>query len=67
MEITLKAGKKCSICSCGLSNTLPYCDNSHREFNDKNGTEYKSLKVTPYKDTIIEAQSSRWIATRKDK
>ena len=45
MEIKLKAGKKYSICSCGLSGSLPFCDNTHREFNSANGTEYKSVKI----------------------
>ena len=60
MDIKLKAGKKYSICSCGLSGSLPFCDNTHREFNTKNGIEYKSLKITSEKDTIIELTSSRW-------
>ena len=37
MEIKLKAGKKYKICSCGLSKSLPFCDNGHREFNAANG------------------------------
>ena len=60
MKIKLKAGKKYSICSCGISNSLPFCDNSHRKFNAENGTEYKSLKITPTLDTIIEVDSSLW-------
>ena len=39
MKIKLKADKKYSICSCGLSGSLPFCDNSHR----KEG-KFKSLK-----------------------
>ena len=60
MKINLKAGKKYSICSCGLSQSMPYCDNTHREFNAKNNTEYKSVKITPDSDTEIEVASSRW-------
>ena len=60
MEIKLKAGKRYKICSCGLSQTLPYCDNGHREFNAKYNTEYKSVKITPDSDTIIEVNSNRW-------
>ena len=48
MEINLKAGKKYSICSCGLSKILPYCDNTHRDYNAKNATEYKSLKIISF-------------------
>ncbi len=60
MEIKLKAGKRYKICSCGLSQTLPFCDNAHREFNGANNTEYKSVKITPDSDTIIEVTSNRW-------
>ena len=60
MEIKLKAGKRYKICSCGLSKTLPFCDNAHREFNGTNNTEYKSVKITPDSDTIIEVTSNRW-------
>ena len=67
MEIKLKAGKKYSLCTCGLSNSLPFCDNAHREFNAENDTEYKSLKFTPRKDTIIEVTSSRWESIQESK
>ena len=43
MKIKLKKGKKYSICSCGLSKNLPFCDNAHREFNANNNTDYKSV------------------------
>ena len=60
MEIKLKAGKRYKICSCGLSQTLSFCDNAHREFNTANNTEYKSLKITPDSDTMIEVTSKCW-------
>jgi len=60
MEIILKAKKKYSICSCGLSDSLPFCDNTHRQFNAENGTEYKSVKITPDNDTTIVVNSSKW-------
>ena len=60
MEIKLKADKKYSLCSCGLSGSLPFCDNTHREFNADNDMEYKSVKITSEKDTIIEVTSSLW-------
>ena len=60
MEIKLKTGKRYKICSCGLSKILPFCDNAHREFNAANNTEYKSVKITPDSDTIIEVTSNRW-------
>ena len=60
MEIKLKSGKRYKICSCGVSQTLPFCDNAHREFNTANNTEYKSLKITPDSDTMIEVTSKCW-------
>jgi CDGSH-type Zn-finger protein len=60
MKIKLKSGKKYSLCSCGLSESLPFCDNTHREFNAANNMEYKSVKITSEADTKIEITSSRW-------
>ena len=60
VKISLKAGKKYSICSCGLSNTLPFCDNNHRDFNSKNNTQYKSVKIIPEKDISVTLKSSNW-------
>ena len=67
MEIKLTADKKYSICSCGLSGSLPFCDNAHREFNVSNNTEYKSVKITPDKDTLIKVVSSRWDSVQESK
>ena len=67
MEIKLKAGKKYSICSCGLSGSLPFCDNAHREFNSANNMEFKSVKITPEKDTLIKVTSSRWESVQDSK
>ena len=67
MEIKLKAGKKYSICSCGLSNVLPFCDNAHREHNSTYKTDYKSVKITPEKDTLIRVTSSRWELVQESK
>ena len=65
MEIKLKAGKRYKICSCGLSQIVPFCDNAHREFNATNNTEYKSVKITPDSDTIIEVTSNRWKSAKE--
>ena len=67
MEIKLKAGKKYSICSCGFSNVLPFCDNTHREHNSTDKTDYKSVKITPEKDTLIRVSSSRWESLQESK
>ena len=60
MKIRIKAGNRCSICSCGLSSTLPFCDNAHRNFNQKNGTNYKSIKFIPDDDITFSITSSTW-------
>ena len=60
MKLKLKEGKKYSICSCGLSKILPFCDKTHREYNAKNNTDYKSVKIIPDGDIVIHLSSSRW-------
>ena len=59
-KILLKKNIRKSICSCGLSNKMPYCDNAHRAFNEKNNCTYKSIKVTSDKDVKIILKSSKW-------
>ena len=44
-KIELQKDKKYSICCCGLSKKLPFCDHANREYNEKNGTKYKSVKI----------------------
>lgn len=58
--IVLNKDQKYSICSCGLSKSLPFCDNTHRPYNEKNGTNYKSVKITPKENIEIEVFSSTW-------
>ena len=60
IDIIVKAGKKYSICSCGLSKSLPFCDNEHRLYNKKNNTQYKSVKIFPAKDTELKLKVSNW-------
>ncbi len=59
-EINLKANIKYSICTCGGSKNIPWCDNSHRILNEGKGTSYKSLKIIPKKDIILQISSSNW-------
>ena len=59
-KVILKAGQKCSICTCGTSKNLPYCDNSHRTVNEEKGTSYKSLKIWPQEDITLELLSKNW-------
>ena len=61
IRIKIKKNVKYSICSCGYSKKLPYCDNQHRKYNQKNNTDYKSVKLFPANDVAIEVSCSRWI------
>lgn len=56
--LKLKAGEKCSLCTCGKSKNLPYCDNEHRKLNEEKGTSYKSLKIIPKSDAELEVSCS---------
>ena len=60
-NIEAKKNVKYSICSCGLSNKLPYCDNAHRAFNKKNNTNYKSIKISLSNNSKIDINCSNWI------
>ena len=51
---------KYSFCTCGLSESLPICDNSHREHNLRHKTNYKSLKIRTDSDVNVEVKSSTW-------
>lgn len=60
IKVVLKAGQKVKICTCGESKKLPYCDHTHREYNEKEGTNYKSVKICPKEDTEVEISSKKW-------
>lgn len=60
IKVSVLKGKKYSFCTCGLSLSLPYCDNEHREYNLKNNTNYKSLKIVASTDSELELKSSLW-------
>ena len=38
IKVIVKKGKKYSLCTCGVSKSLPFCDNEYREFNQNNNT-----------------------------
>ena len=61
MKIKLLKDKRYSFCSCGLSKSLPLCDNEHREFNRKNNCSYKSVKIILEDDCEIEILCSNWL------
>ena len=58
--IKIKKDKKYSICSCGLSDVLPFCDNNHRAYNSKNNCSYKSVKLLSKDDVNIKIICSNW-------
>lgn len=60
MKLSLAKGKKYSLCTCCLSLSLPFCDNEHRDYNQKNNTNYKSLKIVVDTDVEVELSSSLW-------
>jgi CDGSH-type Zn-finger protein len=59
-KINLKKGQTCKICTCGKSKIMPLCDESHKELNEKNNTNYKSLKITPEQDITLNLTSNAW-------
>ncbi len=61
-EIIIRPGQTCKICTCGYSKTLPYCDDTHREINEQQGTNYKSVKLrNPSDNTMVfDSYSSNW-------
>jgi CDGSH-type Zn-finger protein len=59
-KLKLHKGKKYSVCACGLSKILPLCDNAHREYNEKNGTNYKSVKIIAEETVNSDINSSTW-------
>ena len=59
-KVKLTTGQKGSFCSCGQSKTLPFCDDSHREYNAKNGSTFRPVKIWPDRDVEIDAYCSNW-------
>ena len=59
-KITLKMGKRYSICGCGQSLILPFCDGAHKEINKTTGSNYKSIKLIPNSDSEIFIYCSNW-------
>ena len=60
IEINAEAGRKYSFCTCGQSKNLPYCDNSHKEYNEKTGSHYRSFKMFPEQSIKMNVSSSNW-------
>ena len=60
IAINVIKGKNYAWCSCGLSKTLPFCDNEHRAYNEQKGTNYKSVKIIAQETVMIDLNSSTW-------
>ena len=58
-KIDLIKNKRYKLCTCGVSKILPFCDNEHREHNEKNNTNYKSIKITPNSNISINVTSKK--------
>ncbi len=59
-NLTLKKDMRYSICACGFSARLPFCDGKHKEINQQEGSNYKSIKIIPSEDVTINISSSNW-------
>ncbi len=59
-RILVKAGQKCSLCTCGTSKALPYCDDSHKKLNDETGSSFRPVKVWPEKDVELKVWCGKW-------
>ncbi|MAV92596.1 MAG: iron-binding protein [Candidatus Marinimicrobia bacterium] len=60
IKLKINKGQKYSICTCGISKNMPFCDNQHRAYNKKNNCSYKSLKITIDKDDSMILTCSNW-------
>ena len=59
-KVVMKFGRRYKLCTCGESKILPFCDDSHRELNKREGTNYKSIKISSENDTTIYVNSKNW-------
>ena len=59
--VNLKKDKEYKFCSCGVSKSLPFCDNEHRKINLTNKIKFKSIKIIPDKNVSIRIKSKKWV------
>ena len=59
-NISLKKGIKYSICTCGISKRLPFCDGRHKILNEQYDTNYKSVKITAHDDINLSFDCANW-------
>ncbi len=60
MKLKIKFNQKYSSFIFCVSNIMSLCDNSNRDYNKKNYTKYKSIKIIPNCDTDLDIDSSLW-------
>ena len=59
-KVLLKEGMTYKFCTCGASQTMPYCDGSHKQINEEETSHYASLKITPAEDIDVTVSSNNW-------
>ncbi len=53
-KINVEAGKIYSFCSCGLSQTQPLCDGSHKAYKNADGSsKMKSIKFEAKESGVV--------------
>lgn len=60
-KVEVKKGQMYKFCTCGKSKTIPFCDQSHEKINEETGSNFKSLKVIPEEDVILNVTSKNWV------
>jgi len=48
LPVDLEAGQTYSWCSCGLSETMPLCDHSHRGRSEKKSVKFQVEETKKY-------------------
>ena len=59
-QIKAKKNILYSICTCGLSKKIPFCDNTHRQIKNISDIEFKSVKISCSKDNILSLKCKTW-------
>lgn len=52
MIIEMQPGESVKVCMCGQTKNPPFCDYSHREYNEKNNTSLKPVFVTNEENSV---------------